>query len=106
MAKNNSDIKLRFGIHKGKMLKNVPKDYLRWCVNKDVLRGRAMAYAKKRLNYPKDRYRVVVEDAVVGDGTYFVSAYTRCDVISTVRKENHIQITQSFCGTSFSATKV
>ncbi len=102
----NSDIKLKFGKHKGTMLKDVPDNYLKWCVDKEVLKGRAMLYAKQKLKYPKDRYKVEVEDAVIGDGTYYVEAYNRDDAIRQAKKENHIQITQSFCGTSFCATKL
>lgn len=102
----NSDIKLKFGKHKGIMLKNVPENYLEWCLDKNMLKGRAMLYAKQKLNYPKDKYKVEVEGAVVGDGTYYVDAYNKNDAIKQVKKENHIQITQSFSGTSFCATKL
>jgi uncharacterized protein (DUF3820 family) len=102
----NSDIKLKFGKHKGTMLKDVPSSYLKWCVDEKVIKGRAMLYAKQKLNYPKDKYKVEVEDAVIGDGIYYVEAYNRYDAIRQVKKENHIQITQSFYGTSFCATKL
>ena len=88
------------------MLKDVPDNYLKWCVDKEVLKGRAMLYAKQKLNYPKDKYKVEIEDAVIGDGIYYVEAYNSNDAIRQVKKENHIQITQSFCGTSFCATKL
>jgi uncharacterized protein (DUF3820 family) len=101
-----SDIKLKFGKHKGAMLKDVPENYLKWCVDKEVLKGRAMLYAKQKLNYPKDKYKVEVEGAVVGDGIYYVDAYNRDDAIRQVKKESQIQITQSFCGTSFCVTKL
>jgi len=102
----NSDIKLKFGKHKGTMLKDVPDNYLKWCVDKEVLKGKAMIYAKQKLNYPKDKYKVEVEDAVIGGGTYYVEAYNSNDAIRQAKKENHIQITQSFCGTYFCATKL
>ena len=104
--KDNSKIKLRFGKYQGKMLKDVPDNYLRWCVYQGILKGRAMLYAKQQLGWPKDRYKVVVEDAYIGDGTYYVEAYDRKDAIRQCRKENDIKLTQSFCGTSFTVTKI
>jgi len=102
----NSEIKLKFGNYKGTMLKDVPDNYLRWCIDKEILKGKAMIYAKQKLNYPKDKYKVEVEDAVVGNGIYFIEAYNKNDAIRQAKKENHIQITQSFCGTSFCVTKL
>ena len=100
------EIIIKFGRYKGTMLKDVPDNYLKWCIDKGILKGRAMLYAKQKLNYPKDKYKVEVEDAVTGDGTYYVWAYNRNDAIRQAQKENHIQITQSFCGTSFCAIKL
>lgn len=102
----NSDIKLKFGKHKGIMLKNVPDNYLKWCIDKNILKGRGMLYAKQKLKYPKDKYRVEVKDAVVGDGTYYVDAYNKNDAIFNCKKENKIKVSQSFSGTSFCATKL
>jgi len=45
----NNEIKLKFGKYKGTMLKNIPDNYLKWCVDRNILRGKAMFYAKKRL---------------------------------------------------------
>jgi hypothetical protein len=102
----NSDIKLKFGKYKGTMLKDVPDNYLKWCIDKEILKGKAMLYAKQKLNYPKDKYEVTVEDAVVGDGKYIVEAYNTNHAINVCKRQNRIQITQSFCGTSFHVTKL
>lgn len=102
----NKDIKLRFGKYKGVTLKDVPDNYLRWCLDNNVLKGKAMCYAKQRLNYPKDKYLVIVEDAAVGDGEYIVDAYNEHLAIRTAQKLFNIQSTQSYHGTSYSATKL
>lgn len=102
----DSEIKLKFGKHKGRMLKDVPNAYLEWCVINSVLKGKAMFYAKNKIDYPKDKYEVTVEDAVVGDGKYIVEAYDANHAITVCKRQNHIQITQSFCGTSFSTVKL
>ena len=102
----NSEIKLKFGKYKGRMLKDVPNEYLEWCVINSVLKGKAMFYAKNKINYPKDKYEVTVEDAVVGDGKYIVEAYNANHAINVCKRQNNIQITQSFCGTSFSTVKL
>lgn len=101
----DSNIKLKFGKYKGTMLKNVPDDYLKWCIDKEILKGKAMLYAKQKVNYPKNRYKVIVEDAIIGNGTYYLEAYNKNTAIYQVKKENTIQITQNICGTSFKVTK-
>lgn len=102
----NAEIKLKFGKHKGAMLKDVPEEYLKWAVDGKILKGRAMLYAKQKLNYPKDKFRVTVEDSVSGDGIYIVEAYNKNQAIKVAQKENKIQNTQSFCGTSYSVAKL
>ena len=102
----NSEIKLRFGKYKGMMIKNVPDSYLKWCIDKKVLVGKALLYAKQKLNYPKDKYKVEVENAVMGDGTYFIDAHSKDDAIVKVKIKYKIQITQSFYGTSFNVIKL
>lgn len=97
------EIKLRFGKHKGKMLKDVPDDYLAWAISANALNGRALLYAKIKTNYPKEKWKVTVEDSVGGDGEYFVDAYSFDGAIYQCRRQNKIQCTQSFHGTSFSA---
>jgi hypothetical protein len=68
----NEEIKLKIGKYKGKKLKDVPENYLRWCVDNKIFKGRAMFYAKQKLNYPKNKYQVTVEDSVNGDGVYII----------------------------------
>ncbi len=102
----NSIIKLKFGRYKNNMLKDVPKEYLRWCLDNKLLKGRAMLYAKQKLSYPKDRYKIEVEGAVIGNGTYYVEAYNKETAITQLRKEVNIKSTQSFCGTSFKITEL
>ena len=102
----NENIKLKFGKHKGTMLKDVPENYLKWCVDNDTLKGRAMFYAKQKLNYPKDKYQVTVEDSVNADGVYIVEAYNDTNAIHICQRDNRIQNTQSFCGTSYSVVKL
>lgn len=102
----NSDIKLKFGKYKGCMLKDVPDNYLKWCIEKEVLRGKALLYAKQKTNYPKCKWEVTVEDSVGSDGKYIVEAYNWKHATSVCQKQYGIQNTQSFCGTSYSATKL
>ena len=99
-------IKLKFGKYKGTKLKNVPIDYLKWCVDNEVLKGKALLYAKQKLNYPKDKYQVTVEDSVNADGVYIIEAYDKRTAINICQKDNNIQNTQSFCGTSYFCTKL
>ena len=102
----NENIKLKFGKYKGTMLKDVPDNYLRWCVDNQILKGRAMFYAKQKLNYPKDKYQVTVEDSVNADGVYIVEAYNDTNAMHICQRDNRIQNTQSFCGTSYSVVKL
>jgi len=102
----NEEIKLKFGKYRNKALKDVPKDYLKWAIDNNVLKGRAMFYAKQKLNYPKDKYQVTVEDSIGGDGTYIVEAYNQTNAIHICKHKNKIQNTQSFCGTTYSARKL
>lgn len=100
------NIKLKFGKHKGKPIKDVPLEYLKWCVANEVLKGRAMFSAKIITNHPLDQYEVTVEDSVNADGTYKVMAHNKTHAISVCKWKHKIQVTQSFCGTTFSATKL
>lgn len=99
-------MRMQFGKYKGRDIEKVPDDYLKWCLKNNALRGKALTYAKRKLNQPKDKYRVTVEDAVVGDGIYIVDAYSRKDAINMVMSENNIRCTQSYHGTSFCAVKI
>jgi hypothetical protein len=100
------EIKIKFGKYKGSLLKNIPNDYLKWCIENEALKGRAMFYAKQKLNYPKEKYEVTVEDSVNGDGVYIVEAYNTTHAMHVCQRENKIQNTQSFHGTSYSVIKL
>ena len=102
----NSDIKLKFGKHKGAKLKDAPENYLKWCIDNEILKGKALFYAKQKLNYPKDKYEVTVEDSVNADGVYVVEAHNKNNAMHICQRDNKIQNTQSFCGTSYSVVKL
>jgi uncharacterized protein (DUF3820 family) len=86
--------KLRWGIHKGKHLKNVPDDYLKFLIEKtDILKGKMLVYTKTRLNYRKDKYQVKVTDSAHTDGTYIVEAYNRKQAIGKCIRQHKINIT-------------
>ena len=94
-------IRIRFGKYKGTMIKDIPDDYLEWAISANALRGRALLYAKIRTNQ-----RVVVENSVNADGEYIVDAYTSKHAISKCKRQYKVQGTQSYHGTSFSASKI
>lgn len=98
-----NDLKIKFGIHKGKQLKDVPDDYLKFLLSKNILRGKALFHCQVRFNLPKSTFSVTVEDAAVGDGVYTVLAYNKHQAISVCIKEYKIQGTQSYHGTTYSA---
>ena len=102
---DGGQIVMKYGKYEGKQLKDLPEDYLLWMVKKGALRGRAMLYAKRKINYPMDTYKVIVENAACGDGEYLVQAHSTTDAIRKCQKENKIQNTQSFDGTGYTATK-
>lgn len=39
------EIKMPFGKHKGEMMKDLPKHYLKWCIKNSVLKGKKRLYA-------------------------------------------------------------
>lgn len=99
--------KLKWGKYKGKHLKDVPDDYLLWLINNtNTLKGKMLVYVKTRLNLPKDKYQVKIEDSVGTDGTYVVEAYNKHQAKNVCIKQYKIQITQSFHGTTFVITKI
>lgn len=100
------NIKLKFGRYKGVMLKDLPENYLRWCVDNGVFKGKTMFYAKQKLNYPKDKYQVTVQDSVNTDGVYIVEAYNETNAMHICQRDNKIQNTQSFHGTVYSVVKL
>ena len=89
-------MKLNFGKYKGTLIKDVPETYLKWCIDNKAIKGKSLVCAKQKLEFPKDKFEVVVKDAIIGDGIYFVFAYSIDDAIKQVRKENHIKITHFF----------
>lgn len=43
--------KLKWGKYKGKHLKDIPDDYLKWVLeNTDIFKGKMLVYVKTRLN--------------------------------------------------------
>jgi len=96
---------LNCGKYKGTPIKDVPEDYVRYCLNNNILKGKLMVYCKIKLDYPKDKYEVTVEDSINQDGIYLVEAYSTNHAIKVCQKTYNIQNTQSFCGTSYSCTK-
>lgn len=104
ISAKNGDIKLRFGKYKGKTLKEVPEDYLEWCINNKVLRGRAMDYALEKLGIVVE-YIIEVEGSTNDkDGIYTVkiNSFRDTRAIQECKREFKIAITQSFHGTLFS----
>lgn len=100
--------KLRWGIHKGKHLKDVPTEYLQWILtNKPgIFKGKMLVYVKMRLGIPKDKYQVIVTDSIDTDGTYVVEAYNKKQAMWQCIKNYKIQCTQSYHGTEFDIQKL
>ena len=95
--------KLKWGKYKGKHLKDVPDDYLQWILTNqpNIFKGKMLIYVKNKLNLPKNKYQITVEDSIGTDGIYEVEAYTSNQAINTCKKQFKIQNTQSFHGTSY-----
>lgn len=103
----SKEIKLKFGKYKGTALKDVPVDYLNWAVNNTgLIKGKALDFAKEKLNFPKERYKVIVKNSVNSDGQYVIEAYNAKEAIEKCQKNNKIQCTQSFQGTEFSVIEL
>ena len=100
------NIKLKFGIHKGKELKDIPDDYLRFLLSKDIVSGKLLFHCQVRFNLPKKTFSVTVTDSVGTDGTYTVQAYNKKHAISVCRRENNIQNTQSYHGTEYDVLEI
>ena len=100
------NIKLKFGIHKGKELKDIPDDYLRFLLSKDIVSGKLLFHCQVRFNLPKKTFSVTVTDSVGTDGTYTVQAYNKKHAISVCRRENKIQNTQSYHGTEYDVVEI
>lgn len=106
--KDMANHKLRWGKYKGKHLKDVPDDYLRWILDNkpDIFKGKMLVYIKTKLGYPKDKYQVKVTDSVGTDGTYMVEAYTKHQAMNQCIRQYNIQCTQSHYGTGFDIIKM
>lgn len=100
------NIKLKFGIHKGKELKDIPDDYLMFLLSKDIIKGKLLFYCQVKFNLPKKTFSVTVTDSVGTDGTYTVQAYNKKHAISVCRRENNIQNTQSYHGTEYDIVEI
>ena len=98
--------KLHFGKYKGVQLKDIPDSYLYWGVDNNVFKGKTLRYAKTRLDYLKDNYKVVVKDSIGSDGEYFVEAYDHDQAKNICIRRYNIQSTQSFHGTEFLIEKL
>jgi len=101
-----SHVKMRFGKYKGKLISQVPDSYLAWLLSINFLKGKALMYAKAKLDLAMDEYVVTIEDAVIGNGEYKIKAYHPNHAIMLVKLNNHIQCTQSFHGTSIGAVQL
>lgn len=103
-----SNHKLKWGKYKGKHLKDVPDNYLKWILTNqpDIFKGKMLVYVKTKLNYPKDKYQIKVTDSVSTDGIYIVEAYNKKQAMNKCIKQYNIQCTQSYHGTEFEITKL
>lgn len=106
MEAKYGEIKFRFGKYMGKSISDVPDDYLSFLMSKGILKGKMLVHSKIRLKVPKSLYRINVSDAVVGNGEYFVEDYSQKLALQRCMRENNIQCTQSFEGTSFDIKEV
>jgi hypothetical protein len=101
-----NDIKLRFGIYKGKIIQDVPDSYLKFLLSKNILKGKLLLHCQYRFNMPKNKYKVEVMNSVRKDGIYYVEAYNRNDAAIKCQVEYKIQNTQSHCGTEYKITLI
>lgn len=103
-----STMKIKFGIHKGKQLKDIPDSYLQFLIDKEIAKGKLLTYCYLKLNIPipEYNYKITVTDAVQGDGIYYTIAVDKHEAINKTIKDNNIICTQSFDGTSFRAEKI
>ena len=101
----NKRLKMRFGKYRGDYASDVPDYYANWCIKNNVVKGKLLEYFKTKLNYPKDRYKVSVEDSVNDmDGDHIVLAYSVDHAIRIMRRK--VIATQSYHGTSIGAIKI
>ena len=102
----HSEIKMRFGKHKGKMAKDVPLSYIEWCVLNNVVNGKLLRYFKSQIKYPLNNYTVTVENSVNEmDGKHYnIMAWDNDHAINIMRRK--VKATQSYHGTSIGAELV
>lgn len=102
-----SENKLRFGKYKDKPIKDVPDDYLLWCVKNNALKGKLLYHTQLRLNLPRNKYAVTVTDSGNNkDGTYVVYAYNKTDAINTCERQYGIYNTSSMHGTEYDVKEI
>lgn len=103
MANALEAIKIKFGKYKGRELKDIPDDYLKYLFDKGISKGKIKLYTQCKLKLPKPKFEVTVEDSVnAKDGKYIVEAYNSDNAINQCKRENNIQNSQSFHGTTYS----
>lgn len=95
-------MKITFGRYKNQLFEELPNGYLKYLIDNNIAKGKLLIFGKTKLNYPKTKYKIIVEDSVGQDGEYFEEAYSKEQAIKQCQKNNKIQNTQSFCGTSYS----
>jgi len=105
MSLNFKYIKIKFGKYKGKQYYQIPNDYLKWGLDNKVFKGKLKQYALKKLNYPKFRFRVKVENAVDTDNiSYIVKAHHKNEAIREVEKQFGVKSSQS--GTTYTVIQL
>ena len=87
MKRPDSDTHLRFGKYKGIMVKDVPRDYLKWALKKDLLTIKQTRYAMIELGLPKRRYLGTVTELGSDNYTKIIEAYTSRDAMSLLIRE-------------------
>lgn len=100
------NIKLKFGMHKGKQLKDIPDDYLKFLLSKDILTGKALFHCQVRFRLPTKTFLVSVSDSAMLDGGYVVQAYNKKHAMTVCRRQYNVQNTQSFHGTEYTITQL
>lgn len=99
-------MKLKFGMYKGKAIKDIPDTYLKFLLSKNILKGKLLFHCQIRFDLPKTKYQVEVTDSVGTDGVYLVEAYNNRNAINQCQKQYNIINTQSYHGTEYSVTKL
>lgn len=98
--------KIKFGIHYNKKFKDIPDEYLKFLLTKNIPIDKLLYYCQLKFDLPKTLYNVEVCDSINTDGSYTVEAYNKKEAISICKRKHNIQITQSYSGTTFSVVRV